>query len=382
MVFDFLQPVSSSVEEYISTLSNQTLGKKVVLHTQTDFPVLENITLALITVNENRGAGKENKADDFEGFRKEFYRLYPGNWAVSMADLGTIEAGERIEDTYFVLKKLVEELVKKRIIPIVIGGSQDLTYAIYRAYDNLDQMVNLVTVDNQFDFEKENAWLSNSYLSKIIIEEPTNLFNYANLGYQTYYNSQEEIDLIEKMYFEAYRLGEVANNIAVAEPVFRDADLVSIDVTAVQSSFSGNFSEFNPNGFNGKEICSLTRYAGISDKVSAFGIFNFNTVSQEEILIAQMVWYFIEGFSFRSNEYPFGSKEKYIKYIVPIDEEELVFYKSNISGRWWIEIPFLTNVNNKLKRITLLPCTNEDYLAACEQEIPERWWKAQRRNIV
>ena len=253
---------------------------------------------------------------------------------------------------------------------------------MYRAYDNLDQMVNLVTVDNQFDFAKENALPSNSYLSKIIIEEPTNLFNYANLGFQTYYNSQEEIDLIEKMYFEAYRLGEVATNIAVAEPVFRDADLVSIDVTAVQSSFSGNFSQFNPNGFNGKEICSLTRYAGISDKVSSFGIFNFNETAQETVLIAQMAWYFIEGFSFRSNEYPFGSKEKYIKYIVPIEEEELVFYKSNVSGRWWIEIPFLTNVNNKLKRITLLPCTNEDYLAACEQEIPERWWKAQRRNII
>ena len=382
MVFDFLQPVSSSIEEYISTLSNQTLGKKVVLHTQTDFPVLENIALALITVNESRGAAKENEDCNFDRFRKEFYSLYPGNWNVSLADLGTIEAGASIEDTYFVLKKLVEELVKKKIIPIVIGGSQDLTYAMYRAYDNLDQMVNLVAVDNQFDFAKENAFPSNSYLSKIIIEEPTNLFNYANLGFQTYYNSQEEIDLIEKMYFEAYRLGEVATNIAVAEPVFRDADLVSIDVTAVQSSFSGNFMQFNPNGFNGKEICSLTRYAGISDKVTSFGIFNFNVTSQETVLIAQMVWYFIEGFSFRSNEYPFGSKEKYIKYIVPIDDEELVFYKSHISGRWWIEIPFLTNVNNKLKRVTLLPCTNEDYLAACEQEIPERWWKAQRRNIL
>jgi arginase family enzyme len=382
MVFDFLQPVSSAVEEYISTLSNQTLGKKVVLHTQTDFPVLENISLALITVNESRGAAKENEDCNFDRFRKEFYSLYPGNWNVSLADLGTIEAGASIEDTYFVLKKLVEELVKKKIIPIVIGGSQDLTYAMYRAYDNLDQMVNLVAVDNQFDFAKENAFPSNSYLSKIIIEEPTNLFNYANLGFQTYYNSQEEIDLIEKMYFEAYRLGEVSTNIAVAEPVFRDADLVSIDVTSVQSSFSGNFSQFNPNGFNGKEICSLTRYAGISDKVTSFGIFNFNVTSQETVLIAQMVWYFIEGFSFRSNEYPFGSKEKYIKYIVPIDDEELVFYKSHISGRWWIEIPFLTNVNNKLKRVTLLPCTNEDYLAACEHEIPERWWKAQRRNIL
>lgn len=380
MVFDFLQPISASVETYISKLSNQTLGKKVVLHTKTDFPVLENSSLALITVNENRGANRTNEAAAFEDFRKQLYSLYPGNWSVSLADLGTIEAGETIEDTYFVVKKLVEELIKKKITPIIIGGSQDLTFAMYRAYDNLDQMVNIVSIDNQFDFHKENALPSNSFLSKIIVEEPNNLFNFANLGYQTYYNSQEEIDLIEKLYFEAYRLGEVTTTISVAEPVFRDADLVSIDTNAIQTAVSGNIEVFQPNGFNGKEICTLTRYAGISDKVTSFGIFNFNPSVQQNVLIAQMIWYFIEGYSFRSNEYPFGSKENYIKYIVPIDTEELVFFKSNKTERWWIEIPFLSNMNNKLKRNTLLPCTHEDYLAACEQEIPERWWKAQRRN--
>ena len=382
MVFDFLQPVSASVEAYISKLSNQTLGKKVALHTQTDFPVLENVSLAIITINENRGANKENKDFAFEDFRKQLYSLYPGNWNTSIADLGTIEAGESIEDTYFVTKKLVEELIKKKITPIIIGGSQDLTYAMYRAYDNLDQMVNLVCVDNQFDFAKQNASFSDSFLSKIIVEEPNNLFNYANLGYQTYYNSQEEIDLIEKLYFEAYRLGEISNNVAIAEPVFRDADLISIDVTSVQSAFSGSSFQFSPNGFNGKEICALTRYAGISDKVTSIGIFNFGTNEKENVLIAQMIWYFIEGYSFRSNEYPFISKANYLKYIVPIDDDELVFFKSNISDRWWIEIPFLTNVNNKLKKHTLLPCTNEDYLAACDQKIPERWWKAQKRNSL
>ncbi len=382
MVFDFLQPISASVEEYISKLSNKTLGKKVALHTQTDFPVLENVALAIITVNEHRGANKLNEDFAFDDFRKQLYSLYPGNWNVSIADLGTIEAGATIEDTYFVVKKVVETLIKKKVTPIIIGGSQDLTYAMYRAYDNLDQMVNLVAVDSQFDFSKEESSLANAYLSKIIVEEPNNLFNYSNLGYQTYYNPQEEIDLIEKLYFEAYRLGEVSNNLAIAEPVLRDADLVSIDVTAVQASYSGNFSQFNPNGFNGREICALTRYAGISDKVSSFGIFNFNTTEQENSLIAQMIWYFIEGFAFRSNEYPFVSKESYIKYIVPIENEELVFYKSNKTARWWIEIPFLINVNNKLKRNTLLPCTSEDYLASCEQEIPERWWKAQRRNTL
>ena len=382
MVFDFLQPISTSVEEYISKLSNQTLGKKVVFHTQTDFPVLDNIAIAIITVNEFRGSEKDNDDFSFDNFRKQFYSLFPGNWNTSIVDLGTIEAGASIEDTYFVVKTLMTELIKKRIIPVVIGGSQDLTYPMYRAYDNLDQMVNLVSVDNQFDFSKENKLDSESYLSKIIVEEPNNLFNFSNLGFQTYFNSQEEIDLIEKLYFEAYRLGEVSNNITVAEPVFRDADLVSIDMNSVQSSYSGNFEEFNPNGFTGKEICALARYAGISDKVTSFGIFNFNPNRNEVVLTAQMLWYFIEGFCFRSNEYPFGTKENYIKYIVPIEDEELIFYKSNKTERWWIEIPFLTNVNNKLKRNTLLPCTHEDYLAACEQEIPERWWKAQRRNIL
>ena len=382
MVFDFLQPISASVEEYIATLSNQTLGKKVVFHTQTDFPVLDNVAVAIITVNEFRGSEKDNDDYSFDYFRKQFYSLFPGNWNASIVDLGTIEAGASVEDTYFVVKSLVAELVKKRIIPVIIGGSQDLTYPMYRGYDNLDQMVNLVSVDNQFDFSKENKLDSESYLSKIIVEEPNNLFNFSNLGFQTYFNSQEEIDLIEKLYFEAYRLGEVSNNIAVAEPVFRDADLVSVDMHSVQSSYSGNFDVFNPNGFTGKEICALTRYAGISDKVTSFGIFNFNPNGNEVVLTAQMLWYFIEGFCFRSNEYPFGTKENYIKYIVPIEDEELIFYKSNKTERWWIEIPFLTNVNNKLKRNTLLPCTHEDYLAACEQEIPERWWKAQRRNIL
>ena len=83
---------------------------------------------------------------------------------------------------------------------------------------------------------------ANSYLSKIVLDEPNNLFNFSNIGYQTYYNSQEEIDLIEKLYFDAYRLGEISNNIELAEPTFRDADIVSIDLNSVKSSYSGNFS--------------------------------------------------------------------------------------------------------------------------------------------
>ena len=383
MEFDFLKPVDNEILDYISGLTSQQLGSKIVLHTKYQFPDLNKIKIAVIGVLENRGDKSAISCVDLVPIRKELYGLFPGNWDASIADLGDILAGNSSDDTYFALKKVVASLIKKKIIPIVIGGSQDLTYALYRAYDNLEQMVNLVSIDNKFDFGKESEEVStSSYLTKIIIDEPNNLFNYCNIGYQTYYNSQEEIDLIEKLFFDAYRLGEISNNISLSEPVFRDADLVSIDLNSIKSSDSGNFISFTPNGFNGKEICSLSRYAGISDKVSLLGIFNHNNSAQESVIMAQIIWYFIEGFHYRSYEYPYGSRENYIKYIVPLEEEELVFYKSDKTDRWWIEIPFISNGNNKLKRNTLLPCSYDEYLLACNQELPERWWKAQRKNIL
>jgi arginase family enzyme len=382
MEFDFLKPLDNEILQFFKGFSSQQLGSKVVFHSAEDFPDLNKIKIAVIGVLENRGNINQTEEVDLSHIRKELYGLFPGNWNASIADLGNILAGNSATDTYFALKKVVSNLIKKKIIPIVIGGSQDLTYALYRGYDDLEQMVNLVSIDNKFDFGKESEAVSaTSYLTKIIIEEPNNLFNFSNVGFQTYFNSQEEIDLIDKLFFDAYRLGDVSNNIAIAEPVFRDADIVSIDLTSVKSSDSGNFTSFTPNGFTGKEICALSRYSGISDKVSLLGIFNHNNSKQESVLIAQIIWYFIEGFHYRSNEYPFGSKEHYIKYIIPL-EEELIFYKSNKTDRWWIEIPFISNGNNKLKKSTLLPCSYDEYLAACNQEIPERWWKAQRKNIV
>jgi len=380
MVFDFLQPVGQDIIQYAKSLSSQHFGRKIVFHTDVDFPDLSLVKIALIGVSENRGQAMEIEVE-LQNIRKELYSLFPGNWDASIADLGDILPGNSIEDTSFALSEVAAALMKKKIIPIVLGGSQNMTYPLYRAYDKLEQMVNLVSIDNRFDFGKEEAALSaDSYMTKIIVDEPNNLFNFCNIGYQTYYNSQEEIDLIEKLFFDAYRLGEVSSNLAIAEPVFRDADFVSIDLTSIKSSESGNFITFTPNGFTGKEICALSRYAGISDKVSLFGVFNHTGSAQESVLIAQIIWYFIEGWHYRSNEYPFGSRVDYIKYIVPFDNEDLVFYKSNKTDRWWIEIPFVSAGNNKLKKNTLLPCSHEEYIAACNQEIPERWWKAQRKN--
>ncbi len=388
MDFNFLSPVSDSVLAHNELLPLQSIGKKLKIHTHAHgIPNLDTIDIVLIGVLENRNhinfMGENFNLDEI---RKNFYSLFPGSWNTTMADLGDINKGETTEDTYFALKETTKNLLKKNIIPIIIGGSQDLTYANYRAYDTLMPMVNLVNIDAKFNLgDSSKSIKNNNFVGKIILNKPYNLFNYSTIGYQTYFNSQEEIDLMDTLYFESYRLGEVSKNIGIAEPVMRDANIVSLDLNAIKASEVSLKQKFSPNGFDGKEICAIARYAGISNKVSSFGIYEYKPSNDDAItamLVSQIVWYFIEGVNFRVTDDDFSDEKNYQKFITLVDSDELVFYKSNKTGRWWIEIPFLSEVNNKLKRHTLLPCMHQDYIDACNEKIPERWFKAFQKNCI
>ncbi|MCL6295712.1 formimidoylglutamase [Jejuia spongiicola] len=388
MNFNFLSPVSDLVLAHNELLASQALGRKLRIHsTQNGIPDLEDVNIAILGVLENRNdvnyIGEEFQLNEI---RKSLYALYPGSWNTTIADLGNINKGESVEDTYFAVKEAITILIKKKIIPVILGGSQDLTYANYRAYDALIPMVNIVNVDSKFDLgDSAKPIKNNSFVGKIILDEPYNLFNYATIGYQTYFNSQEEIDLMDKLYFESYRLGQVSKDITIVEPALRDANIVSIDLNSVRASELSLNQKYSPNGLDGKEICAIARYAGISNKVSSFGIYEYKPSKDDEItsmLISQMIWYFIEGVNFRVKDDDFSDEKSYQKFITLVDDQELVFYKSIKTGRWWIEIPFLSEINNKLKRHTLLPCMHQDYLDACKNKIPNRWYKAFQKNCI
>lgn len=384
MSFDFLTPIKDTILAHLVLQPAQSLGKNIQIYTSQDnFPDLEKAQVAIFGVQEDRNAvDNMNCGDNLDAIRKHLYQLYPGNWHTNIVDLGNIEKGNTVEDTYFAVSTLSNYLIKNHIIPVIIGGSQDITYANYRGYDTLEQTVNIVSVDSKFDIgSTEDELNSRSYLSKIVMDKPNNLFNFSNIGYQTYYNSQEELDLLNSLFFDAFRLGEV-KDLTKVEPILRDADLVSIDIGSIRQSEAPANNNCSPNGFYGEDICAISRYAGISDKVSSFGIYEYNPKYdrnyQTAHLIAQMIWYFIEGVNFRAKDYPYCTKESYQKFIVMLENDDPInFYKSDKSGRWWMEINIITN--NKYRRHALIPCTYQDYLEATEQKVPERWYNAQRK---
>ncbi|TMU55619.1 formimidoylglutamase [Flagellimonas algicola] len=384
MAFDFLVPVSDKVLAYSELLPPQALGKSIHKHTEKKgLPVFANATVAIFAVNESRNAfEKKPERLDVDEIRIQLYRLMTGNWNSTILDIGDIEEGDTVEDTYFVVKEVVAGLLEEQIIPIIIGATQDITFPTYRAFDKIKEMVNLVSIDSRFDFgEEEELISSHSYMTRIITDKPNNLFNFSNIGYQSYFNAQEEIDLMERLFFDAYRLGDIAANISLAEPILRSSHIVSLDLRAIRASEMGLYKNFSPNGFTGREICAIARYAGISDKVSLFGIYEGENSLQAFQMIAQIIWYFIEGISFRITEFPSSKSEDFTKFTVPTDTEELIFYKSHVTERWWVEVPSILPEHTKTNSAALLPCTEEDYLDACNQKIPERWFKAYRKGF-
>jgi arginase family enzyme len=368
--------------------TGQQLGS--LIHTYEDkesFPEIENADIAIVGVKEDRkSVNNEGCAHAPDYVRNELYKLFRGDYHPRIVDLGNIKQGHQIEDTYFALTAVISELLKNKTIPVILGGSQDLTFANYRAYESLGQVINVVAVDSMFDLGKNEDELdSRTYLNKIILHQPNFLFNYTNVGYQSYFVDPGSIKLMKNLYFDVYRLGMIRDNMEEIEPLARNADMFTIDISAVRQADAPGNKNAGPNGFYGEEMCRITRYAGLSDKLSSIGFYEINPQydrdNQTAKLVAQMIWYFIEGYYNRKNDHPYKDKEDYIKYTVSIKEhkDQLVFYKSKKSDRWWMDVPVKKNYKNIYERHHLVPCSYNDYEIACKDDVPDRWWQAYQK---
>lgn len=361
-------------------------GSHVRQNCKEGFPDLDNVKIALVGVGESRNSnGNDGCASAPDKVRNAFYELSYIQ-GLTVADVGNIRLGSTANDTYSALEFVCAELLERKIIPVIIGGSQDLTYANYVAYQRLQQTVNIVSVDRKIDLgEIDSEINAHTYLSKILQFQPSLLFNYSVMGYQTHFVNPDEVETIRKMYFDLYRLGQIQTNIEEAEPIVRNADILSFDMSAIRRSDAPGTLSSTPNGLYGEEACQVFRYAGMSDKLSSIGIYEINPAldlrEQTTGLAAQMIWYFMDGFANRKNDYPSNTEKDYLKYRVTMKsaDHEIVFYKSIKTDRWWMEVPYRVGAKSKYERHHMVPCSYEDYQLACTEEMPDRWWQAYQK---
>ncbi len=377
----FFDPVS---EELCSSISDPHSFFKNIHVYHEELPQLKGMQIALIGLTEDRG-GLVPSAGAADEIRKKLYSLKKGHGEYRIIDLGNMRNGVNLEESYLRLKEICEFLVGKSILPVIVGGSHDMDYGQFMAYESLDKLVNLINVDAYLDI-KDGDKPCHEHIEKILLHEPNYLFNYSHLAFQSYLINETALNGLEKLYFEAYRVGVIKNNITDMEPVVRDGDMLSFDMGSIRSSDAPGTARPQPFGLTGEEACQLCWYAGLNEKMSSVGIYDYYPENDDKSgktasIAATMIWYFIEGFYHRKNEQGFRDND-YMKFVVsmPSEPEMIIFYKSKLSEKWWMEVP-LPEENRKYTRNFIVPCRYEDYQTAQTGEVPDRYVTTHARLI-
>jgi formiminoglutamase len=381
---DYFNPVSIEGPAFDHLTAQAGFAHNITIHTENSpLKDISKFRIAIVGVPEGRNSPNAGALKAPDMIRGQLYQLAKIPGRSKIIDLGNMKQGVSFNDSVAGLTDILSLLIHENIFPVIIGGSSAVVPAIDKALSQLVNKYTLTAVDSRIDFSNERkAPDSFNYLNTIINNHKSSFSHYINIGYQTYLNDQQIINRFLKRRSELMRIGDVRQAIFLTEPLLRDSEVAVFDISSVRQSDAPGTISPSPNGFYGEEICLLSRYAGISDKLKVFGLFDvnpeFDIRNQTTGLAAQIIWFFLEGFSQKQYETPvlnLSNSGRFIKYHVRVTdlEDDLIFVKSNLTDRWWIELPAEKDVN------FYVACSHEDYLRANRNEVPDRWVQAVER---
>jgi len=381
---DYFNPVSIEGPDYEHLTGQAGFPHNITIHTENNsIKDINKYRIAILGVPEGRNSPNTGTVNGPDNIRGQLYKLAKIPGKAKIIDLGNMKQGISFSDTIAGLTDVLSLLIQANVFPVIIGGSSSLIPAIDKSFSQQKINYTFTAVDPRIDYTNERKEPDSfNYLNTILNNHKSTFNHYINIGYQTYLNDQQVINRFLKRRSELVRIGDVRQAIYLTEPLFRDSDVVIIDISAVRQSDAPGTMNPSPNGFYGEEICLLSRYAGISDKLKAFGLFDVNPELdirfQTSGIGAQIIWFFLEGFSQKQYETPvlsLSNSGRFIRYHVRVTDldDDLIFIRSNLTDRWWIEIPAGEDRN------IYVACSHEDYLKANRNEVPERWINSSER---
>lgn len=370
---EFLTPLNPLAISGDTAYNDSQIGTVIKVY-ENEIPDLSNIDIVIIGTNEFRGNGKNVKENAANAVRSQFYNLHYWHKEISIADIGNIRSGSSLSDSYAALTIVLKELFELKKTVIIIGGSHDNTLAQYFAYKELNKIIDATVVDATIDLRSESPLRSENFLMEMLTSEPNMVRHYNHIAFQSYFVHPGMLETMDKLRFDCFRVGNVKEELSEMEPVIRNSDMFSFDIAAIKNS-DAPASDCSPNGLSGEEACTLIRYAGMSPSVSSIGIYGFDASKDFNELtalqIAQMLWYFIDGKSRSRQESTLNERQNFNEYHTAFAEIDTVFLQSKKTGRWWMQMP-----DKKM-----IACSYKDYLFASSNQIPERWLRAQERDV-
>lgn len=346
-------------------------------------PIKDTLSRSLVENGYNVALiGVQAESDDHNAgaalapnaIRKQLYELTGNFKNIHITDLGNLKQGKKKADVYYALADVVKHLLSENVIPVVLGGTQDLTIAMAEGMDEVCKQQRISIIDSKIDLsDEEDIPSAHNYLKWILNKKEVREVNL--IGLQNYYCSEWQVKKLEEKECYCKRLKDVRDKTHYIEPILRDSELLSFDMASIRQTDAPGRVAAIPNGLSNINACEIAHYAGLSDSILAYGLFGFNpsfdNSDQTAALAAQIIWHILAGIDNRYNDYPKKSIDEYRKFVIypkVEGDKETIFYYSLTNQRWWIEIP--TAEGNKI-----FACTQEDYQRFCNDSIPDIWMR-------
>lgn len=370
-IADFLVPVDRAIISQDQGYREGQIGKELAVYEEA-FPDIEAVQLVLVGCGEQRGSGLLTESGAADEVRAAFYSLYHWHTDIKLADVGNIRIGKTTADTYAALKLVIRELNDAGKMVVILGGSHDLTLAQYYAFADKQQAIEAAGVDAVIDINLDSPNRSDHFLMELLTAEPNYMSHYNHLAFQSYFVHPRMLETMDKLRFDCFRVGIVKERLEEIEPVLRGCHIFSFDISAIAHPFAPA-NTVTPNGLNGEEACTLLQYAGMATHMRSIGIYGFQPENDREALtakqISQMLWYLMDGMNRATREVPLEDRDSFNEFHTVFAEVETHFLQSKRTGRWWLQLP----------DGQWIPCSHRDYIAASNNQVPERWLRAQER---
>ncbi len=364
---DYFDPVDFiHLSDENSPLGKYALGNAVeVPNNAVSLKSLMKTNVVILGVPETNGVRQKKGASSPDRIRRALYRLSSFEGNLKVIDLGNLKPAKSSKGTLLALRDIIEYLNELNIVTVVLGGTQELTLGICEAYKN-EPFFWLSTIDAALDVKKgTETFSSKNYLTRLFRKFPQ-LFQFSLIGYQQHLTGELLLQRTSSI-GSHLRLGALRDNIKQAELLLRNTNVLSFDLGAIKYNEAPATSSRNPNGLYGEEACQLAHYAGLSPRLSVFGLFEIIIENDKDglttALAAEIIWYFLKGISAR--------KQSVLRtaYKVEIEgmEHPIVFRHERELNRWWFDVQAITGETIEIA------CSEEEYRQAAANEIPERW---------
>ncbi|MCB9032776.1 MAG: hypothetical protein H6553_02975 [Chitinophagales bacterium] len=370
MFIDFVAPLDDTT---IQELQRSNPNKKQSIVPYYDGMPLDAFSIAMVGINDyNRHEAFKGVENASSSVRRVLYQYEQFTNGVQLLDLGNIIAGETFNDSLVALREVIKDCIKNNIILIIIGGDNECVKAQYEAMKIFEAPIKVAYVSSN-----NKIYIDNNYIKLFLNDVDLNALHFIAL--QSYMYRSDFFSALDDSKLKQLRVGKIRANLYEAEPLIREADLMAFDISAIRFSDAPAQLMPSPNGLFGDEACAIAKFAGMSEFINSFGIYNYFPNNDKHLVtaqqIAQMIWYFMEGVSVRTKDYPITDMNQFDQFTIHHDDmpNDLVFLRSKKTERWWMQI---FTEHNGIQKHELIPCTYQDYLLAKQLEIPEAYIKA------